>query len=515
MRRFSILLAGGALAVAGTTTSGATASTTPAVAAPAAAATAKADFDGDGFSDLAVPVSGESAGSVDDAGAVHVLYGGPGGVTAGGDQVWSQDTAGIKGVAEYGERMASATTTGDFDGDGYADLAMGSPIASDDGGQGVVNVLYGSPSGLTAAGDQLWHRGVAGLGTSSYDFGAALAAGDFDGDGDDELAVGAPFDAGTVSVIPGSPAGLTSVGARVWDRDVPGIPGDAFEDDAFGARLDTGDFGRGDFDDLVVVVREEDNQGSLKDNGAAHVLYGSAGGLTTDGNQYWSQDSPGVLGISEPDELFGYATAAGNFGKTAEDDLAVSTALEAADGGARGGTVNVLYGSPEGLAAVGNQYWSQDSPGVTEVAEDGDLFGADLAAADFGRTGQADLAIAAPGETVGAVAQAGVVHVLHGSASGLTASGSQLWHRNRSGVLGANAATAWFGKSLFAADVGRSGRADLRVGVPGQRVGGNDGAGAVHLLYGGANGLTASGDQVWHQNSPGVLDAAEEFDSFG
>ena len=50
------------------------------------------------------------------------------------------------------------------------------------------------------------------------------------------------------------------------------------------------------------------------------------------------------------------------------------------------------------------------------------------------------------------------------------------------------------------------------MGVP---LNGSVGAGAVNVLYGTASGLSASGNQFWHQNSAGILDAAEEDDRFG
>ena len=70
-------------------------------AQPAAALTVAAipsDFDGDGYADLAVGVPGEDVGAAGrHAGAVNVLYGSPTGLTAVGDQLWSQATTGIKG----------------------------------------------------------------------------------------------------------------------------------------------------------------------------------------------------------------------------------------------------------------------------------------------------------------------------------------------------------------------------------------------------------------------------------
>ena len=40
--------------------------------------------------------------------------------------------------------------------------------------------------------------------------------------------------------------------------------------------------------------------------GAVNTIYGSAGGLNAAGNQFWSEDSAGILGAGEPSDYFGY-----------------------------------------------------------------------------------------------------------------------------------------------------------------------------------------------------------------
>ena len=153
----------------------------------ASKAAVRADFNGDGTADLAIGAPGENS-----SGVVHVLYGAASGLTAAGSQLWSQDSPGIAGVAEPGDSFGSSLAGGDFNGDGRADLAIGA--SGENSFAGVVHVLYGSVSGLTAAGSQLWSQdspGVAGLAESFDDFGAALAAGDFNGDGRADLAIGA------------------------------------------------------------------------------------------------------------------------------------------------------------------------------------------------------------------------------------------------------------------------------------------------------------------------------------
>jgi FG-GAP repeat len=64
-------------------------------------------------------------------------------------------------------------------------------------------------------------------------------------------------------------------------------------------------------------------------------------------------------------------------------------------------------------------------------------------------------------------------------------------------------------------DFNGDGRADLVVGVPYEDVGTVSDAGAINVLYGTATGISATGNQFWHQNSAGVLDAAEAGDRFG
>ncbi len=157
-----------------------------------AASLAAGDFNGDGCDDAVAGVLGED----DFRGAASVLYGAASGVTATGDQLWTQDSSGIEGVAEAYDYFGASATTGDFNDDGYHDLAVG-VMGEEISGvtyAGAINVIYGSSGGLTNAADQVFYRGNSGvLGSSSASamFGTALADGDFNGDGRDDLAVGA------------------------------------------------------------------------------------------------------------------------------------------------------------------------------------------------------------------------------------------------------------------------------------------------------------------------------------
>ncbi len=427
---------------------------------------AAGDFDGDGRMDLAVGVPFEEFITLNDVGAVSVLYGSGNGFSEG--QVWYQGYAGIPDMIEAGDRFGSALAVGDFDGDGYDDLAIGSPYEDIENGgtktaAGIVHVLYGSSDGLTATGAAVWHQDVTdfeGTAAAGEWFGYALAAGDFDGDGKDDLAIGVPNDdeagmgsAGVVNVLYGSEDGLSVAGDEMWHQGNPWIEDDAEPSDGFGYALTTGDYDRDGYEDLAVGVPYEDIEDipTETDAGGVNVLYGTGNGLSTLGNQFWSQDDL-ELTDAETNDLFGHTLTTGDFDGDHYDDLVVGSPFETWDSDAEAGIVHVVYGSPDGLAATGNQMWRQGWMGIADEVEAGDRFGYALAAGDFDNDGYADLAIGVPQEDLEngtTLADAGVVNVIYGSSGGLTDVGNHLLSQVYLGVDTAEAGDQ-FGYALAA-----------------------------------------------------------------
>src|SRR5690606_31849592 len=82
-------------------------------------------------------------------------------------------------------------------------------------------------------------------------------------------------------------------------------------------------------------------------------------------------------------------------------------------------------------------------------------------------------------------------------------------------ILGTPQANDLFGYALATGDFDGDGLDDLAVGVSQDRASGEDGAGAVNVLYGHAGGLADPRNQLWHEDSPGVLGTGEPFDFFG
>src|SRR5215211_5597822 len=421
---------------------------------------------------------------------------------------------------------AAVSVEADFDNDGFADLAVGVPREGVGTAElaGAVNVLEGSANGLTGAGSQLLVQGGGGVPDTAEPsdfFGNALAAGDFNNDSFIDLAIGAPGedlatipDAGAVTVLYGSASGLAATGSQFFSQDTPGVLGAAEAEDGFGAALGVGDFNNDSFADLAIGVPSE-GVGAASQAGAVTVLYGAVSGLTATGNQQWLQGSGGVIGVAEASDFFGAALAAGDFNNDTFADLGVGAPFEDVGTTFDAGAINVLYGSAGRLAATGNQQWLQGSGGVIGVAEASDFFGAALAAGDFNNDTFADLGVGAPFEEVCTTLNAGSVNVLYGSANRLTATGNQQFFQGNGGLVGTAEEGDFAGAALSTGDYDNDTFADLAIGAPFEDIGTLLDAGAVNTLDGSAGTLTTTGAQQFFQGNGGVAGTPEEGDAFG
>jgi hypothetical protein len=247
----------------------------------------------------------------------------------------------------------------------------------------------------------------------------------------------------------------------------------------------------------------------------------------------WDQSQLNAGSIAAGD-LFGSVLAAGDFNADGFRDLAVGAPGQTVSGNAGAGAVNVIYGHSGGLNAANNQFWTVDGTNVQGNHNANAQFGFALAAADFNDDSRTDLAIGAPGEDVAAnttvtpnlpaASNAGAVHVLYGSSSRLTATHSQLWDENNTGVTGSTAATGdRFGAAVAAGLMNGDRLSDLAIGAPGATVNSVTGAGLVQVLYGAfaANPqdrteLKTTNSQQWDQHvlKTGDEDAAAD-EAFG
>lgn len=410
----------------------------------------------------------------------------------------------------------------DFDGDGWGDVVIGVPgesIASY-AAAGAVNVEYGAGASIETAGGNNWQVSsgfsatfsqagpVSGAAEPNDRFGAAVGTGDFDGDGYDDVIIGVPGEqlggsanAGVVNVLYGSRLGLTSARNQMWSQSgaIAGFPETG---DAFGSAVVGGDFDGDGFSDVAVGVPGENGS-----SGMVNVLFGSPGGLTGAGNQAISQAGT-IEGAPEPGDRFGGSLASGDFDGDGYDDLAVGVPGE--DGGA--GAVNIVFGGPSGLTTSGNELLGQWGA-IPGASEPGDRFGAALAAGDLDGDGRADLAIGSPGEAMYGRQAAGSVHVLFGSADGIDRARAEALSQSAN-IGGSSEAGDEFGSAVLLADLDADGFSDLVIGVPGEGLGSTTDTGVVHVVPGGAGGLSPTAATL-SQSGAAIIGASERGDRFG
>ncbi len=356
---------------------------------------------------------------------------------------------GDQGSATVGRALS---TVGDVNGDGFSDFVIGQgtwdgPLGVN---QGRVQVFLGRESGPSATADWI----AEGDADSSF-FGFSVStAGDVNGDGYDDLILGAPRQPhedgsiGTVYVYHGSPSGLTGPvwTARTWAPDTTRTFGltVAFAGDVNGD-------GYGD-----VAIGDYHRDGSLPDAGAVWVYHGSPTGLgSTPDWMTEGEDPGGYYGVA--------ISAAGDVDGDGYQDLLVGSARCYETGRA------YLYmGSATGLGS--SPVWTHDASshsyyGIT-VANAGDVNG----------DGYADIL----------VADLNTAYLYPGGPEG---PGEEIW--SREGEL----PTTYTGDGMgTAGDVNGDGLADFLVGEPETMTVG--GIGKVGLYYGNRQAISIDPDWV-------------------
>ncbi|GGO48163.1 FG-GAP-like repeat-containing protein [Streptomyces lasiicapitis] len=463
-------------------------------AAPEAAAKATDDFNGDGYADLVAGAPGGTVSGKKKAGYVAVTYGSKNGLDPARKKIVSRSTSGVPGAATTKQEFGRWVTKGDLDKDGYTDLVIGSDGVVEPGGS---VILWGSKDGLTG-------------GTKISTFGFAPQAGDFDGDGTTDLALFAK-----VRYHGDDPVDQQ---ARLWKGPISrtGKPTDTLD---FMDKSQWWSYSSDERPDLNCSPLPDlpesciDGPRSVK----GPVVPQAVGDINGDGradiamNDYSGDGSWGnsVLygsptGFKRGDAQGDGSMALGDVNGDHYDDLVVGDSEDES-------RVTVSYGSKDGLKLGEGevQKFNQDLPGVPGADEEGDGFGASVAVGDVNRDGFADIAVGAPGEDVGSVADAGSVTLVRGSASGVTGTGAQVFHQNTADVPGVAEKGDQFGAAAALLDVTGDGRRDLAV----SSVHENADAGALWSLRGTSTGLTAKDSVAFGPKDLGAPNTAALFGS--
>jgi hypothetical protein len=469
------------------------------------------DVNGDGFDDIIIGAVGNDRGG-SDAGAAYVIFGKAAGFGTDVDGRDVFDLAGLtahQGFIIQGDSASdsagwSVSSAGDVNGDGFDDIIVGA-TDNDDGGDkaGDAYVIFGTASGFGAnvAGQHVLDlsklsasQGFIVKGDTAGDEAgfSVSSAGDVNGDGFDDIIVGAPYGddggdkAGEAYVIFGTASGFGSKvgGQRVIDLTTLtahqgfAIQGYAAGDQTGWSVSSAGDLNGDGFDDILVGAPLDSTDGSGKSLGSCgrtYIIYGSASGFGTDvaGRQVidlkdLTASQGTFLAGGEQYNVGSGVSSAGDINGDGFDDCII---------GASGRSVAYVlfggdYGPTFGFHIVDNV--AGTSLGYS-VSSAGDING----------DGFDDLIVGGGGDSLGGV-DAGQAFVVFGAASFSGDINVRTMTASQGFIIQGDAEYDLAGRSVSSAgDINGDGFDDLIVGASGA---GDDYAGEAYILYGGAFG---------------------------
>jgi len=373
------------------------------------AAVAVGDFNGDGIDDLILGARfGDGAdNSRETLGEAYVIFG-------ASDLAGTVDlAAGEQDLTIFGERtgdnLGFSVAAADLNGDGVDDIIVSAPMSEGikdpdyRTDRGEVYVIFGGADlGGTidiAEGPQ----DVTIIAAEGFSLlGDSMAIGDVNGDGIDDLVLGAPFagrepgaphggprtELGEVYVIFGSPSlsGNISIPEHQQDFTISG-PEQWSE---LGDAMAVGDVNGDGIDDIIATAEAADvAEGERRNAGVVHVVFGSTslGGMVDTAK---GQQDLTILGTAADDAL-GFSSSSGDIDGDGIDDIILVAQRADGFGQARetSGEAYVIYGSPDLGGTVDTLAGDQD---VTIAGADAhDLLSSCAASGDLNGDGIADL----------------------------------------------------------------------------------------------------------------------------
>ncbi|MFW9259163.1 Ig-like domain-containing protein, partial [Nostoc sp. CALU 546] len=401
------------------------------------------DINGDGFDDLIIGAYRADPNGQNYAGESYVVFGSGSGFGASLNLSDLNGSNGfvINGINRSDVSGGSVSSAGDINSDGFDDLIIGAGSADPNGqySAGESYVVFGSGSGFGASlnlSDLDGSNGFVINGIDSYDnSGTSVSnAGDINGDGFDDLIIGARSadpngqDRGGESyVVFGSGSGF-GASLNLSDLDgsngfvINGIDSDDFSGNSVSS---AGDINGDGFDDLIIAATGASPNGQYY-AGESYVVFGSGSGFGASLNLSDLDGRNGFVinGIDSYDNSGNSVSNAGDINGDGFDDLIIGVRKGFSTLQFRSGESYVVFGSGSGFGASLNLSELNGSNGfVINGIDRDDYSGFSVSSAgDINGDGFDDLIIGAPGADLNGQYSTGESYVVFGSSSGFGAS---------------------------------------------------------------------------------------------
>jgi len=469
---------------------------------------AAGDINGDGIDDLLIGACCASPSGIRYAGSVYVVFGSRNGFPSSFELSSLNGSNGFKLNGEEANDYSgrSVSTSGDINGDGIADLLIGAYQASPSGRRmaGSTYVVFGSRSAFSSNFDLSSLNGTNGFklnGVAAYDYSgnSVSAAGDINGDGIDDLLIGA-YGAYQSSAITAKGCTYVVFGSRsVFPSsfELSSLNGtNGFKlngetgDDSSGISVSAvGDINGDGIDDLLIGAYDASPSGR-NHAGNTYVVFGSRNGFPSSIELSSLNGTNGFKMNGEvASDYSGYSvSAAGDINGDGIADLLIGAYV--ADPSARrsAGSTYVVFGSRNGFPSSLELSSLNGTNGFKLNGEAAaDFSGCSVSAAgDINGDGIDDLLIGAYGADPSERNYAGSTYVVFGSRNGFPSSIELSSLNGTNGFkMNGEAAGDYSGYSVSAAgDINGDGIADLLIGAYRASPSGRGNAGSTYVVFG-------------------------------
>ena len=312
------------------------------------------DVNGDGFDDVIIGARAADPNGIYSAGESYVVFGNSSGFSSALDLSTLDGTNGfvINGINAEDYSGDSVSGAGDVNGDGIDDLIVGAPYA---GYPGQSYVVFGSNSEFLSPLDLSTLDGTNGFVINGSDSGASgesvSGAGDVNGDGFDDVIIGAPgFGHGESYVVFGNDSGFS---ASLDLRALDGSNGFVINGIDYGDRSGTsvssaGDVNGDGIDDLIIGTGFADRNGNIN-VGESYVVFGQSGGFASslDLNTLDGTNGFTINGIDGGDRSGFSVSSAGDVNGDGIYDVIIGAGFADPNGNSSAGESYVVFGRAE------------------------------------------------------------------------------------------------------------------------------------------------------------------------